>query len=264
MTSNEPLFEGMTLVSDDGLTLQLKPVVDTPSLDPIPINPTPLALITQAMDVGPEEEAARVLDLTRARKAVKENYVGLNAAMRKFLYARALNESDGAAARAAEVPVPTVSRWKRKYPAFQRAYATLFIDPESFSMHMIGNLLPSATSVLEHALTNSSIKMTDRLRAVRMVMESRGILKPEGERDVNEAELMLARQLIERGVALPPALRDTVLEGEFSEVTEQLDPSDPSLDEADDIVEEELASWKELGIKGTRPDYSYREPYPLE
>ena len=179
---------------------------------PIPTNAH--QLIDATVGNGVEGELALSQRLGVGKVAHDQNYVGLSRVQRKFILNRALVEGDKAAADYVGVSTNTVSMWKRKNPVFMRAYASLFVDPTSVGRTMLQNLVPTATDVLEDALTHPGVDMKTKLDAVKLVLASQGVLDPKtGESTANDYERALAQHMMDRGIALPPQLQQIVVHG---------------------------------------------------
>lgn len=190
---------------------------EEPTLEPDSDKPQDITgLISSRVDGKPIEEVQMVAKLGIARTAIAQNFVGLSNIQRKFLYNRALVNSDSEACRLVGTTVRTLGLWQRENSVFSRAYASLWVDPSSFTITMLDILLPKSAEVLEEALSAESMK--DRLKAVEIIFKSKDILKPGETPQGNEAERALVRRLIERGAPIPPQLQGYV-EGEFREVT---------------------------------------------
>jgi len=185
-------------------------VVPNPNYNPATIRD----LITNKQLAGPQAEAAMAARVGVARLSVVENYAGLSALQRQFLYVRALCESDREAYLNVGVTEKVLNEWQNS-PVFCRAYGGLFVDPLSFSVAMMDVLLPKGISVLDKALDSNNLRIA--LKGVELLMKSKGLLKPnEGDDDENVYERNLAQRLKRQGKPIPPALQKYVIEGDYT------------------------------------------------
>ena len=172
-------------------------------------------IVSKAIAKGPDEEARLVQSLHYGRVAVQTNYAGLSPQQRKFILNRALVDSDNQAARYAGVTMHKFRTWQ-KNPVFMRAYAMVFMDPSELTVTMLDNLLPKTGEVLENILSNPESRDRDKIEAAKVVMQSKGIIKPSSERGQSEIERILADQLAARGVRILPRVIDstaTIVDG---------------------------------------------------
>lgn len=191
---------------------------ETPPPTPI-ANPSSIReLITNVQSRGPVAEAQMAARIGTARLATLENYAGLSAQQRQFLYTRALCESDREACRSIGITEKVLTSWQTS-AVFCRAYGGLFVDPLSFSVAMMDVLLPKGMNVIEKALDSTNLRIA--LKGAELLMKSKGLLKPDTNDDDDDEHLrQLARRLQRQGKPVPLPLQKYVIEGDYSVVSE--------------------------------------------